>query len=388
MTRLIYIGLFLLLFTVPLSGRKKLSAKAEISILTCSQGEELYSAFGHSALRVKDADNNIDWVFNYGTFDFDTPWFYLKFANGNLDYLLSIGEYKRFLVQYFNEGRSVTEQVLNLNMDDKQKVFDALLSNYEPGNRNYRYDFFYDNCATRIVDMLNTNVHGELIFKPGGSAGHVSFRTLLHHYLKHSPWIETGLAMILGMPADKIATVRESTYLPYFLMQAFDHATIKMEDGQTIPMVKEKVKVFDFMTQEDDTIWTPVVFFWLLLFLSVVIGFFVRPKTLSLFDGLLFFVAGGIGLLIVFLWFISMHSVTGNNLNILWAMPTFVLLAFANHKHKWTAVIMVFNLFCLVVFLIGWKFIPQAFPAATIPIALLLGARLVSLLYKQRKLSI
>lgn len=388
MSRMFYMSALMLLFTAMLGAQKILSADSKISVLTCSDGEELYSAFGHSAIRVTDTTNNIDWVFNYGTFDFDTPWFYLKFANGNLDYLLSIGEYKHFLAQYFNDDRSVTEQVLNLNLNDRQRLFDALLINYKPENRNYRYDFFYDNCATRIVDMVSENVQGDVTFKPVEANKRVSFRALLHHYLYNSPWTETGLAMILGMPADKIATVRESTYLPYFLMQAFDHASYSNSERQSVPLIKEKVKILDFPKLDAVSVWSPALFFWVLLILSFFLIFFANDRIIRLFDGLLFFATGTVGLLITYLWFISNHSVTGNNLNILWAMPTFLFLAFANHKKKLSVIIMVFNLFCLVMFLIGWKFIPQAFPTATIPIALLLGTRMIALLYKQRKIKI
>ncbi len=388
MSRIIYISAFLLLFTATLGAQKILSADSKISVLTCSDGEELYSAFGHSAIRVLDPTNNIDWVFNYGTFDFDTPGFYLKFANGNLDYLLSISEYKHFLAQYFRDDRSVTEQVLNLDKHDRQKLFNALLLNYKPENRNYRYDFFYDNCATRIVDIVSNNVAGSVVFNPIEAYKSISFRELMHYYLYNSPWTETGLAMILGLPADKIPTVRESTYLPYFLMQAFDHAIYTTPGGQSTPLIKDKVNILDFPKEDAITIWSPALIFWLLLILSFVLVFFAKVRLIKIFDGLLFLSAGIVGVVITFLWFISNHSVTGNNWNILWAMPTFLYLAFANHKKKVLAVIMVINLFSLSVFLIGWKLIPQAFPPATIPIALLLITRMIIILYRQRKTAI
>jgi len=385
MSRIIYISALLLLFAAMLGAQKTLSVDSKISVLTCSDGEELNSAFGHSAIRVSDTTNNIDWVFNYGTFDFNTPWFYLKFANGNLNYLLSIGEYKHFLAQYFRDNRSVTEQVLNLNMNDRQRLFDALLVNYQPENRNYRYDFFYDNCATRIADIISDNVKGVIAFSPIEPNKRISFRAMLHHYLYSSPWTETGLAMILGLPADKIPTVRESTFLPYFLMQAFDQATYTTSDGQRMPIIKEKVKILDFPKELVSTFWSPALFFWFLLILSFVLVFFANIQIIRIFDGLLFLSTGIVGFFISFLWFVSNHSVTGNNWNLLWAMPTFLFLAFANHKKKVSVVIMTFNLFCLGVFLIGWKLIPQAFPLATIPIALLLGSRMIMLIFRQRK---
>ncbi len=373
---------FFAFITLQAEGAPKLSDKATISVLTCSAGNEMYSYFGHSALRVCDSEQHIDLVFNYGTFDFNTPNFYLKFANGQLNYMLSVGRYNHFLQEYFRENRAVIEQVLNLELDDKQRIFDALVLNYQPKNRFYKYDFFYDNCATRIFDMVVDHLDVEL--KLGVSDQKLvdlSFRDYLHYYLKNLPWTETGLNIILGLPADKTATLRESTYLPDFLMDVFDHASQHTSQGETFPLVKEKISLLEMdQSQNKPGIFlSPFWFFGVLLVFVVFLSILLPSNKIifQVFDRILFLISGCIGLLISYLWLITDHSVTANNLNILWALPTFILLAFSSTDSRLANWLLKINLSLLFVFLAGWYFIPQAFPLATIPIAMLLLFRIV-----------
>ena len=127
----------------------------QISLLTCDPGDQLYSAFGHSAIRVLERTTGEDLVFNYGTFDFNTPYFYVKFTQRTLDYMLSVSTYERFLAEYNYYQRDVREQVLDLSPEQIERLVEFLQINYRPQNRFYRYDFFYDNCATRIRDVMD-----------------------------------------------------------------------------------------------------------------------------------------------------------------------------------------------------------------------------------------
>src|SRR5690606_22569898 len=148
--------LFFLLFMplLVLGQSVKLSPRAEISIITCGPGEELYSSFGHSAFRVKDPALKLDFAYNYGTFDFNKPNFYIKFAQGKLLYELSVSYFEDFVYNYKIEGRWVKEQVLNLSQDEKNQLFNFLNINAQPENKEYLYDFFFDNCSTKIRDVL------------------------------------------------------------------------------------------------------------------------------------------------------------------------------------------------------------------------------------------
>ena len=162
-TQLIYtiLPLFILLNSGT-SLQAQFSNQSEISILTCAPGEELYSIFGHTAIRVRDSISNTDYVFNYGTFDFNTSNFYLKFMKGELNYFLSVTTFERFIREYEFQKRSIAEQHLNLTSNEKGSIIGALVNNSLPENREYHYHFFYDNCATRIRDIIDNNLSGAL----------------------------------------------------------------------------------------------------------------------------------------------------------------------------------------------------------------------------------
>ena len=366
--------------SVNIYSANKLSDKAFISVLTCSEGEELYSAFGHSAIRVCDTEKNIDYVFNYGTFNFNTPNFYLKFANGKLNYMISYGYFKRFLPEYFKENRSVNEQILNLNSNEKQRIFDALVTNYKPENRYYKYDFFYDNCATRIYKIISENIDGEIITNKGNKE-QPSFRTYLHHYLDNSPWVETGLNILLGIPTDKKATLEQSAFLPDFLMQLLDQ--VKVKDGNC---TKKLVASNTLLLERDKSILqeplfiAPSFLFWLLLSVIITITLINKAQlnsALKIFDRTLFILAGFIGLLLLYLWLITDHQVTRYNFNILWSFPTLLIIGIRMVNSKFIKILMTLNLTLLVIFILGWYIIPQAFPPATLPLAIILTIRIV-----------
>jgi hypothetical protein len=319
-----------------LVAQKTLSKNSQISLLTCAPGEELYSVFGHSAIRIVDNENQIDWVYNYGTFDFNTPNFYLKFANGNLNYMLTVSQFKYFLYTYVVEERSVVEQVLNLNQIEKQRIFDVLNQNALPENREYRYDFFFDNCATRLRDQVFNNISGSIRLQ--NEEGHqMSYRQLYGSYLEHSPWIEFGIHLLLGMKSDKIATAFSEMYLPDYLYAQFEKAKIQHPDS-SINLVISEIELLNYPrpTAEISKFYWPSSVF-VILFFMVLIGSFINIRTkkgLNIFDAILFISVGSAGLLFGFLWFFTKHSVTGENLNLLWAFPTILLVPISHLFRK------------------------------------------------------
>ena len=137
------------------AAAQELSTKARVMLLTVSPGhEELYAAFGHSAIYIHDPEKHIDKVYNYGTYYYNQPHFYLNFARGYLLYGLSVSTYDRFQGYYAYFNRQVVAQVLDLSLEQRQQVFDFLENNALPENSMYYYDYFYDNCATRIRDVF------------------------------------------------------------------------------------------------------------------------------------------------------------------------------------------------------------------------------------------
>ncbi|HRD07117.1 MAG TPA: DUF4105 domain-containing protein, partial [Saprospiraceae bacterium] len=213
MARLILIS-FILTFSIGSRGQQgvdTLMNNTQISLLTCDPGSEIYSLFGHSAVRVKNEEKNFDVVFNYGTFDFQTPNFTLKFMRGKLPYRLAVASYGSFLKEYHYFKRGVREQVLQINNSQKEDIIRFLENNAKPENAEYKYDFFYDNCSSRIRDVFEKTLH----YPPQYSGENkLTFRNLLHRYLEAWPWLRTGIDIIIGSKADKIADASAQMFIP------------------------------------------------------------------------------------------------------------------------------------------------------------------------------
>lgn len=203
------------------------SCNLKISLLTCSPGEELYSTFGHTAIRVKDFANGSDLVFNYGTFEF-SPQFYSQFIRGKLLYILSVEEFASFIYQYQQQSRTVVEQLIQISCDQKQKLLNALLVNARPENRSYRYDFLFDNCTTRAGDMIVNHADTTPVFKNILPEEIPTFRNLIHSYLIKGgqDWSKLGIDILLGPKLDKEVTNRQAMFLPDYLLKGFDSTLV------------------------------------------------------------------------------------------------------------------------------------------------------------------
>ncbi|MBL7807773.1 MAG: DUF4105 domain-containing protein, partial [Saprospiraceae bacterium] len=172
--------LLLFLLLLPFAGiAQTLSDSAQISLMTVAPGEFVYSTFGHSAIRVKDPGTRFDRCYNYGTFDFEQPNFLLKFCQGKLLYNLDIESYRSFEYGNLQDRRTMQEQVLNINQEQKQRLFDLLQENYKEENRYYKYDFFYDNCATRIRDIVQETFFHQLQLDSSSLPPKATMRQLL-----------------------------------------------------------------------------------------------------------------------------------------------------------------------------------------------------------------
>ncbi|MFO7596490.1 MAG: DUF4105 domain-containing protein, partial [Desulfocurvibacter africanus] len=224
------VGLLLPLIVSPPAGAQplSLSGASSVSVLTMLPGGELYSAWGHTAIRITDPLAGLDVTFNYGTFDFDQPDFYLKFVRGQLDYELSAASFEQTLRAYRFLERAVIEQQLDLTLEQRNRLFGLLQANYLPENRAYRYDFFFDNCSTRPRDILE-NTLALHIGSDKADPNADSFRRLLKAGLADKPWTEFGIDLVLGLPSDRIATPRERLFLPLELLTALD--TLHIGDG-------------------------------------------------------------------------------------------------------------------------------------------------------------
>lgn len=369
MKRRFFLSGIALMISVVFYGKEyTASDHARFTILSCTSGPDLYSIFGHTAIRYEDTLNGkkVDWVFNYGTFEFSDD-FYWKFAQGKLDYKLSLEDFGSFQQEYIYTGRGIFEQELILTADEKRKLFELLEENYQPENRVYRYDFFYDNCATRVRDIILKSLSRSAGFTYVYARPY-TFREAIQHYLDHMPWSDFGIDLALGMPCDREVEKGQMMFLPDSLMKEFNYASagtgaLAARASELLPAEYEL---------HDDTFFTPVIVFGLLLLLQFFAGWWwVRKgKTESPVDRVLLFVTGIIGVVVFFLWFLTDHTATRWNLNIIWANPLHLILVFMSWKKRWISLYMKFLVIILFVMICCWFFLPQTLHLAVMPMVI------------------
>lgn len=377
--------LWMLLAWLGITARAQDSAKC--SLLTCSAGEEIYSLFGHTALRYEDPARGIDVVFNYGMFSFRVPHFALRFALGETDYQLGVTEFSRFAAEYQWNERNVWQQTLNLTSREKQRLWEALTENYRPENRTYRYNFFYDNCATRPRDRIEACVDGRVEYAAAQdtTATVCTWRDLLHRYTEGHPWARFGIDLCIGSRADKPASYREQMFVPFYLQQYLRGACIVTEQGDRRPLVGEEVKVVDaaHTAQEESLLPSPMQAALLLWAGVTVLSIYGvrRRKSLWALDGLLFGTAGVAGCILAFLAACSQHPAVSPNwlLLVLHPLHLFCLpCVLIRVKKKRLSRYMAANGVLLTLFIVLLAPIPQFIPPAVLPLTLCLLVRCAS----------
>ena len=210
-----------------LAQNPKLTNNTEISILTVEAGTDLNDTWGHSAIRIKDENSGFDIVYNYGIYDFNTPNFYTKFMRGKLLFDLGTNKFHDFLRGYIYVNRGVTEQVLDLTLEQKKAYIVFLQNNAKPENRKYLYDFFFDNCATKLRDLNTEILNDNVIYKDKLFNQKFTFRNLIYQKLDKHPWGKFGIDLALGSVIDREATPKEYTFLPSYTFDSFKTAQIK-----------------------------------------------------------------------------------------------------------------------------------------------------------------
>ncbi|MCR5049914.1 MAG: DUF4105 domain-containing protein [Paludibacteraceae bacterium] len=218
----------LLLACSTMMHAQQLSDQARIILVSCTPGDELYTRYGHTAIRVCDPQNDLDIVFNYGIFSFYTEHFYWKFVRGETWYELGATEGKWFMLDYGEEGRPVYEQELNLTAEQRDNIWHALVENYKPENREYLYNFVFDNCATRPY-LLIKNALGDTIRSTYSGYTGQTYRCFLRHYTGAHSWYNAGINLLFGPKADQPMTSEQRLFLPEELMRYLDEA--KLSDG-------------------------------------------------------------------------------------------------------------------------------------------------------------
>ena len=349
-------------------------SRIQISLLTCAPGEELNETFGHSALRVIDSNSLTDHVYNYGTFNFEDNYFYIKFIKGKLKYFVNIDQYQDFVFYYQQANRGVTEQILNFTELEKQQIYTALIENVREENKYYQYDFFLDNCTTRVRDIIEKYKKPKLLLPPVMPTNY-TFRNAIHQYLDKSNkvWSKLGIDILLGAKTDAVMTVEQQSFLPENLMHAIDSAS-------NTSIVQSAKQIFVVNKIENKkSFFTPIFLSSFILLVFVLLSFLknnISKKLLKIFDFLLFFLTGALGILLMFMWVGTDHSMTKNNYNLLWASPLFAVFAFLlNKKNNQFKTISKFTFLYLLLVLGSWFFLPQLMNIGLLPIVVLLAWR-------------
>ena len=347
------------------------TSRMRISLLTVTPGEELYSIFGHSALRVIDSNSVTDIAFNYGTFNFDDKDFYLKFLRGRLNYYLNADNFEDFKYANQADNRGITEQVLNFSAAEKINIRHALIENLKEEKKYYLYNFFLDNCTTRLRDIIVKN-HAPAPALPSVMPAGSTFRDGLHKYqdLSDRPWTKLGMDFLLGTPADEVMSPAQQEYLPDNLMYALDSVKITR-------LVLSSQQLYPINTQrKNKVIITPFVFFTLLFLLFFVLSRSTNNmavKSLNFLDAFLFFTIGLLGMIFVLMWVGTDHYMMKNNYNLLWAWPMHIIYAFfINRKTKRIATYSLITSIFLVLLLCSWFFLAQKMHYALIPLVMLM----------------
>ncbi|MES2574296.1 MAG: DUF4105 domain-containing protein [Bacteroidota bacterium] len=313
-----------------------LSKNAKVSVITCDTGNESYSLFGHTALRITDTDNNLDVVYNYGAFDFATPNFVAKFAKGDLQYFAIAHSFTDFINQYAYEQRSVFEQQLNIPAGYKQKLFDNLNTVLVSEERYYTYKFIDKNCTSMVVDILNKTLGTKVIFKKEDT--NKTYRTILFPYFDNFFYQQLGTSIIFGSKVDQYGT---KIFLPLEL-----HKNLQQIQFENYPLSKESVSLLDFKKETSKSWWDNIYTF--ILFLGIIV---VANK--NSIDLVYLTIMGLLGLFFGFMGFYSFHHELANNYNILLFNPFLLVLLYciATKNKKWIINLAVLNILFLIVYI-------------------------------------
>lgn len=388
----------------PLSAQQSdnyrwLSADAFASLLTCGPGDEFYESFGHSAIRICDTANRIDLVFNYGCFDFSQSHFYLNFAKGRMDYCVIAQSFADFMLEYQYFHRAVWEQRLRLSPDELNRLFTALSINARPENMYYKYDFFRDNCATRVREMVERSLDSRSLRRAPFPPEPQSYRDLFYRYTEGSLlWWRLGIDLLLGANCDQPMPTTAYTYIPMELLVQYDTCPLPAvmdvssendSEAEAAPppetIAEPAVQLLVDSRNPRAKSLSPTLCFWLLFAVVLTLTLFARRRDWNLFwlDGILFGIVSLLSLLLLFLSLASDHWCCHTNFNLLWANPLFLWLLCRLRRPDRVVPLVVGIL--LLLFLAAWPLLPQHFNAAVLPIVLTLVLRLADRLLKSRK---
>ena len=384
--------LLLLCLTSVLASQAQLPCDSiEASLITCSPGDEVYSLYGHTALRCRNFTRNADVAFNYGVFSFGQPHFLWRFILGQCDYMVLGIPWDVFIKEYEERGSRVTQQMLNLTSEEANRLWAYLVVNTLPENRKYRYNYFYNNCTTQVRDIIERAVAKSIVYAADSVRSDATYRDLIHAYTRCHPWTGEGCDILLGADVDRVASARASQFLPEILMRDMEHATVREENGMARPLLlRTDILLQERPRAERRDFLLPAVVGWaFVVFSLLLVGFEAwRRCWLWVWDAILLLARGLAGSLLTFMALFSEHPAVGSNWLIVLLNPLalvgLVLLvraAFRRSKTRWFAFDLANLLLFALIFLLGM----QEFGELVVPLTLAFAARPLSMYVRMRR---
>jgi len=353
------------------------AANTEIYLITCGPGTETYSIYGHSALRIVMPGEKIDRVYNWGLFDFDTPHFAWNFAKGRLNYMVGGTSMNSFMREYLSEKRYVISQKVNLTPEEIARLISLINENLKPENISYKYDFFYDNCSTRIRDLLEKAVGNKLIYPPSEAGKDPTFRNLINKYQQNFSWLNFGVDILIGAPADKKALFRDRMFLPVEMQKGLSEALVNRDNKMT-PLLQSPELLLDYETPvlRSNLFNSPSMAFTLFFIVVVLLtSSSKRKKLVNIVDITVFSIFSILAVMMIFFNFFADHQQTKMNLNIIWLNPLLIICLIMLILKKAGTIWFRMVFFITAAFLAIMYFLPQGFNLASIPLILIVLVR-------------
>ncbi len=363
-------------------------SRTEVSVITCSPGDEVYSLYGHTAIRLRDEARGLDLAVNYGVFDFNTDHFVWKFVLGETDYMCMAVPWEAFIAEYRYRGSSVKAQVLNLTAEETDSLVHYLEWNLKPDNCIYRYNYLTDNCTLRVMNCIERAVSGRIVYS--WDSDRLTYRDIIHSYTAGSPWAQVGNDILLGCDVDTILSPRAKCFVPDYYSNALSGALVRDLVADTRPLVRRTETLLkaaspaagtadrrdSFPVSPRIAVWGLFAILLLILLAEYKTGYMLWPL-----DFVLMTAHGIAGVILLFVFLFSQHPTLDTNWQVwllnplpLVAMPFAIKAAYRNQCCAWHYVMAAM----ILSFLVFAPWIPQKYSAITIPLALALATRPVS----------
>ena len=383
---LLFVLLSLMLFNIHAQRLDSIRA----SLITCSPGQEVYALYGHTALRLQNFTTGEDLVFNYGIFSFKQPHFIWRFVRGKCDYMVVPIPWHYFTREYEERGSSITSQVLNLEPQEVNRLYSNMLVDCKPENRQYRYNFLYNNCTTKVRDAIENCIEGRVVYPD--SIPLYTYREILHQYTKDHPWAQEGNDILLGAAVDTVLSARAAMFAPEYMLRYAENAFVYADNNDKRPLVigTEILLQRKSLGIESEFPLSPMQAMFVLLGFSLLVLLFEHwlNRQFWLWDIVLLLGQGVAGLILLFMFFFSEHPAVNSNWQIwvlnpiaLIALPMVVKAAFKRKKTLWHVVFFVI----LSTFVVFSPWMPQEFGKIVVPLALTLLTRPISYYLYYRK---